>query len=104
MGDGYIRYDNGLQICWGTTEFDTVVTDSWGSMYEATVDGISKYTFSKAFKSTPWVSATSIGRAMFIERVSASTTSVSVTYIARATALSTTTTYAVDYIAIGAWK
>ena len=104
MGDGYIRYDNGLQICYGTTKFDTVITTQWASMYEATTDTISSFTFPKPFSKAPWVSATSIAKAMFIQTVKTSTSSVAVAYITRPDSVSAVHTYGVDYIAIGTWK
>ena len=68
MGNGYIRYENGLQICYGTVQFTASLTTAWGSLYEATTSSVTSYTFAKAFNKTPWLSATvSSGNAAFIE-------------------------------------
>ena len=103
MGDGYIRYDNGLQICYGRRSFTTAVTAPWGTLYEANTSSITTYTFTKAFNKTPHLSATcSGGNAMFIESTEVSTTTAKVVWVARADA--ETITSSVDYIAIGTWK
>ena len=103
MGNGYIRYENGLQICYGTVQITASLTTAWGSLYEANTSSITAYTFPKAFKSVPWLSATvSSGNAAFIEVAKATTTTASVTYLARPN--SGTITSSIDYIAIGTWK
>lgn len=57
-GTGYIRFANGLQICWGNVSYTIVSWVAWGALYQAQSSsghGVS-IPFPKSFIATPSVS------------------------------------------------
>jgi len=103
QGDGYIRYSNGIQICWGSINRQSACKNVWGSMFES--DAISE-SYAKSFVENPAVSISgNVGSfAVIIESNNGSNTSTPVIYLCRATAVSEVLTSTARYIAIGHWK
>lgn len=50
-GENYIRYDNGLQICWINASVNMAINNAYGSLYQGTYT----WTFPVAFASAPTV-------------------------------------------------
>ena len=103
QGDGYIRYSNGIQICWGSRSWQSNCTNPWGSLYETSVIDMS---YAKSFVEPPSVSISgNIGTsAAIIESANGSSTSLPPIWLCRATAEPTILTCTVRYMAIGRWK
>lgn len=100
-GDNYVRYANGLQICWGSKAYTLSATTQWGCMYEGAINDY--MTFPVAFSSTPNISFNSIETTVFFESSNISTTGCKPTYVCRPLSTSTMTC-TLAYIAIGKWK
>lgn len=104
QGDGYIRYSNGLQICWGIITWQSNCSNSWGSLYETSqVSG----SYAKSFAAIPSISAASLGVGELtgiIEARGGTKTSTPYFYLCRAAGTNTVKSCAVSYIAIGRWK
>jgi len=104
QGDGYIRYSNGLQICWGTITWQSACSSAWGSLYETSQASGS---YAKSFAAIPSVSAAPLGVGEFsgiLEAQGGTRTSTPYFYLCRAVSNSTVKSCAVSYIAIGRWK
>lgn len=95
QGDGYIRYSNGIQICYGG------VSNSNGLG-----TGLTRFSFPKAFGTKPNVIVTpDNSAAYFATALVEGTTSWVLTAIAAYNGIGQTTNpLAVNYIAIGTWK
>ena len=96
QGTGYIRYTNGIQICWGGGVNDNNITT-----------GKSAYTFPKAFNAEPTliVSAFLLGLYSVVAEAT-STTTFTVGFISLWISPSEYAPYGVpfNYIAIGTWR
>lgn len=103
QGNGYIRYSNGLQICWGSISWQSSCSTAWGSLYETSSASES---YAKSFVGAPSVSASGvIGKSSaMIDSSIGDTTTTPMFYLCRATASSTISTCTVCYMAIGRWK
>ena len=103
QGSGYIRYSNGLQICWGSIEWQSACSAPWGSLYET---GAINGSYGKSFVETPSVSALGyIGtNSAIVETTVGNNTRTPFFYLCRATAINIVLDCVVHYIAIGRWK
>ena len=103
QGDGYIRYSNGIQICWGSISIQSACANPWGSLFEANVMSGS---YAKSFVENPAVSVSGDidGSSAIIESNIGSNTSTPNIYLCRATAMGGVLTCTARYIAIGRWK
>ena len=103
QGNGYIRYSNGLQICWGTITWQSACSTAWGSLYETDACYES---YAKSFVGTPSVSASgSIGdSSAMVDFAVASNTVTPAFYLCRGTSRTEVKDCVVRYIAIGRWK
>lgn len=103
QGEGYIRYSNGLQICWGSSSWQSACSQQWGSLYETSPISMS---YAKSFVGYPSVSISGgIGTsAAIIESNLGSSTSTPSIWLCRGTSVSTVATCTARYIAIGRWK
>lgn len=106
QGDGYIRYSNGIQICWGSVSWQSKCTNSWGSIYESNQPSSGVY--AKSFIETPYVSACNTGPTgiygAMLESSGGSNTSTPNFYLCRGLARDTVMDWRVSYVAIGRWK
>ena len=101
QGDGYIRYSNGIQICWGKMSF-TSNSNSWGILYES--EHAASENYPKSFISPPVVTAGSSGHVYcLVESAEGTTTGTPDFFAARPLAF-TNNSFTIDYIAIGYWK
>ena len=104
QGNGYIRYSNGLQICWGTITWQSDCSRSWGSLYETSrING----SYAKSFVNTPSVSVLGSIEANsgIVECSSVGTKTLTPTiYLCRATPVNNVATCVINYVAIGHWK
>ena len=101
QGDGYIRYSNGLQICWGNISF-TTSSQGWGNLYES-IDTVSQ-NYPKSFKSAPSVIAGNSGKTYcMIESANGNNVTTPIWCVVRPTAF-TNQNFIISYIAIGLWK
>jgi len=101
QGDGYIRYSNGLQICWGNLSF-TSSSQGWGNLYEGINTAYQNYP--KSFKSTPSVTAGSSGETYcMIESAYGNNVRTPILCAVRPMAF-TNMNFTISYIAIGLWK
>jgi hypothetical protein len=104
QGDGYIRYSNGLQICWGTVIWQSACSRAWGSLYETSPMNES---YAKSFVNTPSVSVlgTIETNSGLVECSSlGNQTRLPTIYLCRATPLNDVATCVFNYVAIGHWK
>jgi hypothetical protein len=101
-GSGYIRYESGLQICWGIVDITNQSTTASGSIY--TLGGIVNHSFPVPFVGTPSLSVTNSNQAAFAP-YSAGWNGTQLTYVNgyRSTSVSDTKV-SFYYIAIGKWK
>ena len=93
--NGYIRYTNGIQICWG------------GFMNNNNIGaGQSSYTFPKAFNAEPRIIVTTNLLDLYLVTTTASTTTFSVGFIQcyQTPVTFTQNNVVFNYIAIGTWK
>ena len=100
QGDGWVRYNSGLQICWGWREF-TVNLVPWGALYEAKVSNF--ITFPMPFKYTPIVTTTANNNFTPQQGVEVSPTGIGDVWFWFAQNLQDRIT-ATGYIAIGVWR
>ena len=104
QGNGYIRYSNGLQICWGSISWQSDCSRTWGSLYEtSSISG----SYAKSFVNTPSVSVlgTIENNSGIVECASVGTqTQLPTIYLCRATPVNTVATCVFNYVAIGHWK
>jgi len=101
-GSGYIRYESGLQICWGFVSNISNTVTSWGSVYQLDVN--TPIVFPVPFIGKPSVSiiqaeSAANGAPAHVERTATQITSFK---LMRPTDSSLVTN--IDYIAIGKWK
>lgn len=103
QGNGYIRYSNGLQICWGSISQQSACSTAWGSLYETSGMGES---YTKSFVEIPSVSASgNVGSSSaMVDFVIGSKTATPTFYLCRATQITSVADCTVRYIAIGRWK
>ena len=100
QGDGYIRYSNGIQICWGKISV-TSSSKNWGVLYEA--NSVTE-NYPKSFVSPPVVTAGSIGEGYcMIEAADGTNTRTPKLYAVKPSAF-TDLSFTVCYTAIGRWK
>lgn len=97
-GTGYIRFANGLQICWGQ---ETLPNTNGTVAGETTHSAVN---YGKAFISNPSLVISSIDYAGNYYVIGASTTTTSFTYTTKATASFPNGTTYQHWIAIGTWK
>jgi len=101
QGEGYIRYSNGLQICWGNISF-TTSSQGWGNLYEG-IDTVSQ-NYPKSFKSAPSVIAGNNGETYcMIESAYGNNVTTPIWCVVRPMAF-TNANFTINYIAIGLWK
>lgn len=103
QGNGYIRYTNGIQICWGSLSWQSACSASWGALYETSaVSG----SYAKSFVGIPSVSALGyVGTfTAFVEANAGSGTSTPTFYLCRGTTRNDVTECSIRYMAIGCWK
>ena len=95
QGGGYIRYSNGIQICWGGEINNNSITT-----------GKSGYTFPKAFNEFPKIIVTPDSLDLYSLSATTSATTFSVGFCQHYTSPSGYTPNPVlfQYIAIGTWK
>ena len=102
QGDGYIRYSNGLQICWGKISRTTSSSAPWNNFYESSENFSENYP--KSFISLPAVTAGSNGdEYCFIEAAKGTTTQTPIMLATRPSEF-TNLKFTISYIAIGRWK
>ena len=103
QGDGYIRYSNGIQICWGSISWQSDCITPWGSLFESEVMNGS---YAKSFVENPAVSISGDigGSAAIVESNAGGITVTPNIYLCRGTARNEVVTCTASYIAIGRWK
>ena len=103
QGEGYIRYSNGLQICWGSISIQSPCSSPWGSLFESNAMTGS---YAKSFVENPAVSISgNVGNySAIIESGIGSNTSTPLIYLCRASAIAEVIACTARYIAIGRWK
>ena len=103
QGNEYIRYSNGLQICWGTINWQSACKTAWGPLYETSSI---QESYARSFAEIPSFSASGeIGSfSAIMESAGGSQTLTPFIYLSRATAVTSVMTCTVRYIAIGRWK
>lgn len=97
----YIKFNNGILICYKNISQSVAMTSSWGSMYEGT---FSAGNWAMAFAETPTVSVTNKGGAgAMIEGfgTGATTTSCGAIWLCRPTSI--TNTVSLSIVGIGKW-
>lgn len=103
-GGDYIRFNNGIQICWGLKHVDFNSWVQWGSVYETDVGA--DFLFPKSFNSVPSVSCTAMlntGSCLGVEIEKFRVDRIVGMYPLRPIT-NTATSYEISYIAIGNWK
>ena len=103
QGEGYIRYSNGLQICWGAINWQSACKTAWGSLYETSSI---RESYARSFAEIPSFSASGeIGSfSAVMEFLGGSQTSTPNIYLVRGATVSNVVTCTARYIAIGRWK
>ena len=98
----YIKFANGILICYKSHQITTSMTSSWGGWYESSTQNLGSFPVN--FIEKPIVQATvSYGTASIESILNTSTTSWGSTVLYRPVSTSSYTYY-VDLIAIGKWK
>lgn len=104
QGTNWIRYSNGLQICWGTITWqsDCRVT-VWGSLYETTP---ARGSYAKSFIEIPFFSASGDvgGGSAMIDSDAVTKTSTPQIWLCRAVSIDEVRHCIVRYTAFGRWK
>jgi hypothetical protein len=103
QGAGYIRYSNGLQICWGTITWQSACTTAWGSLYYTAPVHES---YAKSFIEMPSFSASGdVGghSAILDSNVGTKTTTPNV-WLCLASGIDAVSQCIVSYTAVGRWK
>ncbi len=104
-GSGYIRYESGWQICWGSASATPVATSSWGNVFYNENTGI-QVTFPVPFIEAPSVSVSQNRNlsiwSFCIITVECTATGITRVGIMRGTSMNDKV--GVGYIAIGRWK
>lgn len=103
MGDGYIRYENGLQICWGIQSF-TFAESAWGELYLYKSE--ENCNFPTSFSEIPslFMSATNQNTTFGVLKYYSSISAFGSIQAWRATSSGANLSATFDYIAIGKWK
>jgi hypothetical protein len=101
QGDGYIRYSNGIQICWGKIS-RTTSSASWGIFQESSENFSENYP--KSFISLPAVTAGSDGNEFCLIEAARGTTTRTPDMFAIRPSEFTNIEFTISYIAIGRWK
>jgi hypothetical protein len=101
-GTGYIRYESGLQICWGKSPTFSGTLSAWGNVFSFWYT--TPISFSVPFAESPTVCAyKSDGSSFAIMDIIANSTQItSVAFLRGGTAGSISASY--SYVAIGYWK
>lgn len=101
-GENYIRYDNGLQICWINASVNMAINNAYGSLYQGTYT----WTFPVAFASAPTVAVGAVkwgsGASWGTLGNASSTTQVIIRGIDTTSKASGSTH--IEAIAVGWWK
>lgn len=101
-GENYIRYDNGLQICWINASVNMAINNAYGSLYQGTYT----WTFPVAFASAPTVAVGAVkwgtGASWGTLGNASSTTQVIIRGIDTTSRASGSTH--IEAIAVGWWK
>lgn len=101
-GENYIRYDNGLQICWINASVNMAIKNAYGSLYQGTYT----WTFPVAFASAPTVAVGAVkwgsGASWGTLGNASSTTQVIIRGIDTTSRASGSTH--IEAIAVGWWK
>lgn len=101
QGEGYIRYSNGIQICWGKIS-RTSSSKSWDIFYESSESFSENYP--KSFISLPAVTTGSDGNDFCLIEAARGTTTQTPNMFAIRPSEFTDRTFTISYIAIGRWK
>ena len=103
QGYGYIRYSNGIQICWGSISIQSSCSSPWGSLFESNDMSAS---YAKSFVENPTVSISGdVGSSSaIIESNIGSKTQTPSIWLCRAVSVINVVTCIARYIAIGRWK
>ena len=99
----YLKFDNGVLICWKAVSITANCTTAWGSVYESQMIDLGSYAYSFKSGNTPQVSLASRGiNATFEGLADASTTTIGKVRMWRPTSASQSGY--IDVVAIGIWK
>ena len=103
-GTGWIRYQDGTQICYGNVTLSSIFNSAWGAIWETPAIS-TVVTFPKAFKSVPYVTLQgSGGYSATAETINRSTTKIGPVTFWRPTKHTDAIEFGMQYIAIGRWK
>lgn len=98
----YIKFSNGIQICWKQVTFTNVSMQTWGSLYEATMLSLGNY--ASDFIYTPYMFSQLYETDGYLEAIKGSTKSSFGTINIGSPTDGTGRTYQVGLFAIGRWK
>ena len=99
----YIKYSNGIMICYGAKTFTKDVTSAWGSIYE-TATAFSLGNFPKAFIEKPSCIINCLaGTTVWVESQNTTETVIGNTWVMRPVS-TPNCNFTLSYIAIGKWK
>jgi hypothetical protein len=100
----YLRFSNGLQVCYGTHSWSAAMTTSLGSIYLTDAHG--SFSFPVPFTSVISATATKRGSTANsgLYRMGSSTTGLSGIAMFRGNSASTAATQEIDYFVIGKWN
>ena len=104
QGNGYIRYSNGIQICWGTINWQSDCADTWGSLYKTSTIYES---YAKSFVGIPSLSTSNYMAGdmhSILCMTSGSATQTPTFLLCRPTKITNVITCIIRYIAFGRWK
>ena len=100
QGSNYIRYTNGIQICWGKISV-TGHSNVWGNLYESTPV---QENYPKSFISAPVVTVGNVGESSCMIDMSGGNTVLTPEFYAVRTTSFTNFNFTMSYIAIGRWR
>lgn len=99
----YVKYADGTMICTKKVDINTIISSSWGVLYES--DKLDLGSYAESFIETPIIIATPYQREILIGQVrESSTTSFGKINLVKPVADSSTTDYHINLVAIGKWK
>ena len=99
----YIKWSNGLMVCYKKITLTLQCSSQWGSMYESQAFSFGNH--AQEFIATPYVFVKDVGRTGIVEGIQfISKTSCGSTWIMRPTKDTSSNEYIFDYLAIGMWK
>lgn len=103
MGSNYIRYENGLQICWGRHDVAGVTSSAYGNIHASSIS--ININFGAVFSSDPSITLSPLHKTNFFVGgvLLNSTTGIRNINIFRGTEF-TDQIFSFSYIAIGRWK